>query len=186
VTLSSSAMRRLIALLFISTCACGESGGGGEGTPDATVMEMRESKMIGPAGGSISTASGVIVLFPPNALATDTLITVEPSALIVPNAVGPAYKFGPEGLVFAQPVTVTLPFSTGRIPNGRSATEVVIETAPVGSPVFVSIGGELMDPTHISSTTTHFSRRRARWSAMCSACSRLQEGGRTSWVARPA
>jgi hypothetical protein len=53
---------------------------------------------------------------------------------------------------------VTLPFSASDLPPGATTADVEILTAPEGSTNFVSLGGTLLDATHIQTTTLHFSQ----------------------------
>src|SRR5262249_48589155 len=112
-------------------------------------------------GGTVANAAGVVVQVPPGALSSGTDISIE-AATTAPTltgsmAVGAAFVFGPEGTVFSSPVTVTLPFSTSDLPARSSGTDVHILTAPQGSSEFVSLGGALVDATHVLAETTHFS-----------------------------
>jgi hypothetical protein len=49
-------------------------------------------------------------------------------------------------------------FAPSELPSGTTSSDVVIYTAPAGSNAFTSLGGTLVDPTHVQATTTHFSQ----------------------------
>jgi hypothetical protein len=119
------------------------------------------SNNITSSGGSVTTADGTAVAVPAGALSQATAITIgsEPNAITIADAdlVGPAYRFGPEGTQFAQPATVTLAYDPGRLPTGDTASDVVIMTAPVGSSAFVDLPTAIVDATHVSAPTSHFS-----------------------------
>jgi hypothetical protein len=72
-------------------------------------------------------------------------------------SVGDPYLLGPEGQQFAAPVTVTLAFSPELLPAGASASDVVIYTAPAGTVDYQPLSTGLVDGTHVSALTTHFS-----------------------------
>jgi hypothetical protein len=107
------------------------------------------------------TLEGAGVSIPAGALAAAIAITVATKAdAPLPahaTVVGTPYLFGPEGTKFLVPVTVTLPFSAGEVPAGRSTGDIVIYTAPLGSTVFTRLPTVLADATHAEATTTHFS-----------------------------
>jgi hypothetical protein len=118
---------------------------------------MQIGMQIGSAGGVVTAANGTSLTIPSGALGAPTAITVDVSDESVPGGVGSVYKFGPEGQTFSVPITVTLDFSPDRLPTGKTAADVVVLTAPAGSSDFSSLGGQLIDPTHVQATTTHFS-----------------------------
>jgi hypothetical protein len=71
------------------------------------------SQAIGPGGGSV-TQGAVTLTIPAGAVASTQTITVTQVAAGAPtgySSLSPLYQFGPDGLVFAQPVTVSLPFA---------------------------------------------------------------------------
>src|SRR6185436_20792935 len=77
------------------------------------------SAQIGPAGGKVS-AGGASITIPSGALAAEEAITVtltndEPPVGV--QSLSPIYRFGPAGLRFQKPVTVTFEFT----PNGSRA-----------------------------------------------------------------
>ena len=115
---------------------------------------------IGPAGGTV-TSNGATLTIPRDALTASVEITVAetPGAPTASGAtlVGPVFTLGPSGMHFAKPVSVTLPFVPAELPAGATADQVAVYTSPVGSTSFASLGGTLVDATHVQVTTTHFS-----------------------------
>ncbi|GGO38721.1 hypothetical protein [Deinococcus humi] len=95
---------------------------------------------VGPEGGTVSSADGKLSLrIPAGALATFTEITVQPITSTVPNAVGGAYRLGPEGVTFKQPVGLTFKYdeaqeSTASVlavttQDGQGAWQAHLDTA---------------------------------------------------------
>src|SRR5262249_42141771 len=102
--------------------------------------------------------------------------SIKPSSVRPPDSVGPAYLFEPEGQTFAQPVTITLPYDTAKLPSGKTGADLVIMTAPAGTMTFSSLGGMVADDTHISSTTTHFSIMGVALAPTCTSNSDCPDG----------
>jgi len=106
-------------------------------------------------------SNGTSVTVPAGALASAQTITITPSpptpALAGATAVGSGYVFGPEGVTFLQPVTVTLAYDPKLIPAGKSVSDVKVSTSPVGSTAFISLPTSQVDATHVAAPTTHFS-----------------------------
>jgi hypothetical protein len=142
-------MQRSLALLFV-IAGCSHH---------TTTPTM--SGNVTASGGTVSTNDGASVAVPADAVPQPTTITMggEPNNVSVPNAmpVGETYRLGPEGMQFTQPVTVTLPFDASKLPSGTAATDIVIMTAPVGSTAFSPLPTTLVDATHVSAPTMHFS-----------------------------
>jgi hypothetical protein len=117
---------------------------------------------LGAAGGSVASADGTArVSIPAGALATTATITVtETTGTVSPasaTVVGEAFTFGPEGQQFAAPATVTLTFDPAKLPSGQTSSGIVIQTAPAGSSTFTSLATTVVDATHVSAKTSHFS-----------------------------
>lgn len=70
------------------------------------------TKSIGKDGGSIASADGSAeLIFPAGALNDNTTISVQAVTQTAPNGVGHGYQFLPEGIKFAQPVTLKFHYS---------------------------------------------------------------------------
>ena len=97
-------MTRIVPVWLAALVACG----GGKKAPPP------DPNSIGAAGGVVSAAGGPSVTIPPGALPAQTTITIEETALATPDgALTSVYRFGPDGTVFAKPVTVAFPVATG-------------------------------------------------------------------------
>lgn len=87
--------------------------------------------------------NGAQIEVPEGALSADTAMTiiVEPAAPLpaVLQAVGTPYTFGPEGLTFAKPVKITLPWEGAKLAAGKTAAEIVMFTAPKDTSDFVPL-----------------------------------------------
>jgi hypothetical protein len=112
-------------------------------------VDNRTCAVIGAGGGTLASADGHIRLdFPPGAVAADTVITAVPRAVsaaagFVGNVV---YELGPDGLVFAQPVRLTL----GYDPAALSVPEATLR---IGKLIEGGVGEFASDPA--VDTTRH-------------------------------
>jgi hypothetical protein len=151
------------------SAAAGASGSAGSGAAGAGATT---SQLVDTSGGTVTTADGVTLVVPAGALSAATTLTVasDPGAvpstgkIMVPTGgtttamvVGTPFVFGPEGQTFASGVTITIPFDPSTLPSGATASSVFIATAPVGSSSFTKVSTNLVDATHVSTLTSHFS-----------------------------
>lgn len=111
----------LISILTINSCSKkSDSGSGGsnnnnnntdpaQSTPVGTPVGNATSKVIGPSGGTVTTDDGIISLvFPANAVSSNTTITIQPITNNCPGGNLLAYRFGPNGTKFSQPVSLQI------------------------------------------------------------------------------
>jgi len=125
----------LAALLALPAC------GGNSASP------IEGTASIGPAGGTVEVTTGDIagakVEIPPGALTRSTRISISPLfAPAVPGFVtlGPGVTFGPAGLEFKKPVTITVPFDPARLLTGSASVLAkdelawMVENAPASMP----------------------------------------------------
>jgi hypothetical protein len=107
------------------------------------------------ADGSASVQIG------PSALAAPTVITITADPTTPPAALGTiasqTWRFGPEGLQFQKPVTITLAIDETKLPAGRTASDVFIATSPGDVPNFTALPTTAVDALHVAAQTTHFS-----------------------------
>ncbi len=103
--------------------------------------EVVVSEMVSPAGTTLTT-DGAALLVPPGAVAADTRIEItrldapfrqSPYAHDEPGAVsavpaGPALDFGPAGVTFTTPVTVTLAYDPASVPAGYDQVAIAYWT----------------------------------------------------------
>ena len=119
---------RAVALVtaLLLAAGCGDEGPAGPGDGAVT---------IGPSGGVISSADGAATLtIPAGALASSEEITVR--RIADPSGDGDAlpgtrYDFGPDGLRFDVPATLTISYDTGDLRPDVSAAEAPYEVVVV-------------------------------------------------------
>lgn len=140
------------------------SAGPGSGEPMPADPEVTrgvvgtEGGVIAPSGGA---AAGVTVDIPPGALAEPVEITVEagdPVALEEGVSAGPAIQLGPSGLMFLQPVTVTLPLdAANRSPRALGDLVVAVRDDVTGG-VGINVASGVDRALAVMTTETmHFS-----------------------------
>jgi hypothetical protein len=82
------------------------------------------------SGGALAGSS---VSVPADALGSPTVITISATTTVYPDdgshPAGPAVEFGPEGTVFAQDATLTLPYDPAYFPGGTETLEVYVRDA---------------------------------------------------------
>lgn len=106
---TSSFVGPLLLVTLLLSFGCGSKGGGNDTVPPSNV--------VGVAGGTVASADQrVSVTIPAGALSSDTTITIEPAAGTFNGHVGTAYTFGPSGLTFTSPVTVSVSYAPEEIP----------------------------------------------------------------------
>lgn len=104
-------------------------------------------------GGTITADTGASITIPYGALDTPTTITVTTTTQATPSGgTSPVYEFGPEGTVFAKPLTVTLPLPTGVTTGSVYWSQLGSTTA------YDPIGGTIdLASNTITAQTFHFS-----------------------------
>lgn len=82
------------------------------GTPTGNSVSVA----VGASGGSVKSADGMVELdIPAGALSANTNITVQPITNNCPGAGLEAYRFGPNGLHFNQPVTLKIHYTDAEL-----------------------------------------------------------------------
>lgn len=115
------------------------------------------STMIGPAGGELSSADGRLTIeIPAGALATDTVITIQPITAMAPGAVGDGYLLMPEGQTFAVPVVLRLAYSD--VDLDGSGPEHLAFAVQNAERYWELQRETVLDAGTISIATSHFSR----------------------------
>jgi len=90
-------------------------------TAVGTPAGPKTSKLISKTGGSITSDDGLIELeFPNGALANDDTITIQPITNNCPGGSNIAYRLGPEGQKFDQPVTLKFHYSDSALQSTLS------------------------------------------------------------------
>ncbi|RIV22463.1 hypothetical protein DYU11_15720 [Fibrisoma montanum] len=88
------------------------------GQPDGTAV----SKIIGPEGGTLTTADGRVQLtLPAGAVSQATTISILPITNHTPNGVGQSYRFSPDGLQFSKPATLTFQYTDADVVGSAPA-----------------------------------------------------------------
>ena len=152
-SLRGFASATFLGLLLIGLLAgCG--GNSGEGTsassPPATVTQT-----VGSAGGTVSLPTGKVSLtIPPGALSTDTSITI--TAMSNAGSAGAVYQFGPSGLIFNQPVTVTLSVDSSLLPPGTNVQDLILSYVDDDLEILTDVQIDSANST-ITGKATHFS-----------------------------
>ena len=125
------------------------------------VLPSRGAFTITTQGGTLSLADGLVELVvPPGAVQRDTFATaavaVSPpgSQLLVP---GTAVDLGPDGLVFLQPVQLTVHYGALTLPAGVLGSELRVNTVVGG--VWQIVPGSSVDAANqtVTASITHFS-----------------------------
>lgn len=112
---------------------------------------------IGPSGGEISAHQGrVLLVFPPGAVLEDTDIRVSPLANVgAPGVItSTAFDFGPDGLEFLEPVTLTLSYAEVGLPAEYDATALIIVSSSLVSGALTPVPGSTVDTAAHTVTAT--------------------------------
>lgn len=118
--------------------------------PDPSAPRHAEQWIRAAEGGSVSLG-GYRVDIPAGALPQDTLVTIDLPAdeLLSTHLIA---EFGPHGVVFNQPVTLTFPLDNVLLTGGA------VEVKRWENGAWQPLGGVVSaDGTRLSSTTPHFS-----------------------------
>jgi hypothetical protein len=137
-----------VSLVAVSLLAPGCSG---DDTAPSTPHQVAENT-VGMGGGQV-TSNGVKLTIPAGALDHDVTITVATSSDPTPTgyvALSPVFVFGPDGLTFAKPITVTMAFTD----DGRPATAFWSTASRAG---FDDVGGTATGG-QMTAQVTHFSQ----------------------------
>lgn len=138
-----------ISLITLSSVSCDSATGP---SPDRTVAV----EVITPAGGSFSLLDGTVLLdVPAGAVPANTRITV--TALTEGTAFegavpGTVYKFEPDGLEFDLPVTLTLAYDRGALPDGVDVDLLRVHRFVDGVPQLIV--GSRLDISAATATAT--------------------------------
>ncbi|RAJ06579.1 hypothetical protein LX64_01706 [Chitinophaga skermanii] len=116
------------------------------------------SKVIGPAGGTLSTTDGLVnINIPAGALTAATEVSITPIQNTNPGGLGTAYRLLPHGEVFKQPVTVS--FKYENIVNAGTYTKALGVAYQDDRNIWQYVGASQINTTNktIQVQTTHFS-----------------------------
>ena len=94
-----------------------------EGKTGSVTVTVKDGGVVSATGTTFSAQGGSVnVVVPAGAVAQTSSITVGPATSTPPSTrlvTGSAFDFGPPGLTFAQPVTITLKYNPSSIPAGN-------------------------------------------------------------------
>ncbi|MBX3214044.1 MAG: hypothetical protein KF850_18560 [Labilithrix sp.] len=153
--------------VFIAAgCGEGPSPDGEAGPGDAPDRVTT----IGPGGGVVTASDGATIEIPEGALDREVAISITRLDAAPLFALGAGYRMAPDGQTFLKPVILTFPFTA---PPADRTEPIVIVSTPTGKEEWESLGGTLVDATHVRAATTHFSDAAATFSPVAwlgSAC----------------
>ena len=159
----NSLLRWIGVCVLLALCSCGGDGDG-DGAPAAGNPNPPTAQGIGPAGGTVSDASGAQVVVPPNALAQTVDIQIAQSSAGAPampsgmTAAGEVFAFTPHGTTFATPATLTIPLDAAQVPAG---TAVVLLKTDAAQTAWEAVPGATVGGSQITAPVTSFSWLRA-------------------------
>lgn len=128
--------------LALSLAACSD----GPSTPELV------SSPIGPRGGTVALGAEVTLYVPPGALDAEQTITIRRTTESAPagwSSFSPIYRFEPDGLAFAVPVSVTIAF------DGPAPRAVMAWTARAGT-IWQPVPG-IVNGGQLTAQIDHFS-----------------------------
>ena len=132
---------------------------------ESTTSEELVTQTVGATGGTVSGLDGMALVIPAGALASDVVITITresgtPTGL---NAAGDVFKFEPDGLAFASPVTVTLPYDAATA-TGHESDINIFSSSTLAGP-WTALSERSIAPTAhtITAQTTHFCHGVVAW-----------------------
>ena len=112
---------------------------------------------LGVAGGNLASADGrLTVTVPADALGSDTVIGIEPITATAPGALGSGYRLTPEGVGFAQPLTLTFSYAAE---EAAASGAQALRVATRDTRGYWSVVASVRNATQrtLTVTTTHFS-----------------------------
>ena len=143
----------------------GPTGGDGTGstTPGTTGGGKQAVPVTAAAGGSVS-APGAMVNIPAGALAADTTVTMEevtkdgkPDA---DKIAAPIYDFGPDGLTFTTPATLSFDYDTAAVPSGATVQIAYLEDG-----AWKPLADSTVEGGKVTASTTHFTPFTVVWTS---------------------
>ena len=104
----------------------------GSATSNAATLTVGAANVVGPAGGTLVFLGGAVrLVFPAGAVAAPTAIDVQAMPFAAPRfpepVTGTTYTFAPDGITFAQPVTLTI-----RYDDAQLAPATDVQTMRIG------------------------------------------------------
>ncbi len=121
------------------------------------MLTTPEGATVAVPAGALSATTTLTATATPSAIPSTGTVTLTGGSATSGTAVGTPFVFGPEGTTFSVPVTVTLPFDPAKVPTGKTSASIQIATAPIGTTTFTLLPTTVVDTTHVSAPTSHFS-----------------------------
>ena len=162
------------AVATVSTAGLVTAVGGGNATITATseghsgsaTVAVTDGTTIGLAGGTVNAASGAVKLvFQTNTVPNGTAVTVSVPATLPAPLTGQAltvvpgatYTFGPDGTVFAKPVSLTIHYDVAQLPPGALESDLAIYT--FANNAWAAMSASTVDVVNktVTASITHFS-----------------------------
>jgi hypothetical protein len=144
---------RIISLAVVASCTFAIF----DGCSNKSSGTSATSVTIGASGGSVH-ADAVTIDVPAGALSSDQQITVTKDSDTAPSGFSgfsPVYRFGPDGILFNTPITVTITFDVPATKSGVAQMYWTVQGGTtfeeVGLPTGVLVG-------KVSAQVTHFSQ----------------------------
>jgi hypothetical protein len=163
-----SPLARLLTLLAVSAGLVSCGGGGGTDpsphhtppthTPVGVPIGGPVTQTVGAGGGTVTSSDGVLALvIPAGALTGSSDITIQRITAQAPGATGDGYRLTPEGLIFAQPVTLRLAYGDANLES--SAPEFLWVASQEADGSWLLAPGVVLDigARTLTVTTAHFS-----------------------------
>lgn len=131
-----------------------------EGHSASTDVTVQDGAVVSSSGASFSAqSSAVTIVVPPGALTATRNITVAPAANPPPNdrlMPGTAFDFGPNGITFAQPVTITIKYDPSKLTAGSPESGLQLyEVVGTGWRVVAGSTANTTDHT-VTGNVSHF------------------------------
>ena len=145
---------RILTLLFLNLSGCG-------GTESPTNATMQQGTVADPVGGAVSLADGAVTLvLPASAVGEAVVVTAEPAKQLPADparVLGTAFNLGPDGLVFDQPVILTIEYDPANVPSG--IPEVWLRLRRIVDGAYVPVDSAVVDTANhtVSGTIYGFS-----------------------------
>jgi len=132
-----------------------------EGHAATTTVNVKEGAVVSAAGASFTAqSSAVTVTVPAGALTQTKNITVAPATTTPPNnrlMPGTAFEFGPNGITFASPVTITIKYDPSKLTAGSPESALQLYEGIPGTGWRVVPGSTVNTTDHtVTGSVSHF------------------------------
>lgn len=157
-TVATVSSTGLVAALSAGTATISAASGTVSGT---TAVRVNAGGVVSTSGGSVTAASGNVMLTIPAGAVTSTLpitVTPKPDTIRTAHVASPGYLFGPTGTQFAQPVTMALKYDAAALPAYTDKASLRVARLVNGSWEVLTEGVEVDSATNtVRAQTRSFS-----------------------------